>query len=265
MSFGYGKFVGATFGFFTGGPFGALIGFISGSLFDDAFSRMLRNDLNAIRGNPQRLFYRVLYRAMGKLAKADGRVNEQEIHAVSTIMERMGLTAAQRQAAIQHFTEGKEEQGDLAADLKTLRVFFVQSPKTALMFLELLLAVAYADGSLQTSERQFFDWLCPQLGVNKQQFEYLHQRILSGEQGAYQRGDDWQQHSEGELLRACTTLGISQHAEFDEIKRAYRKQMSLHHPDKLMASGASDAEILLAKETTQRIQNAYDYLQKVKR
>ena len=43
-----------------------------------------------------------------------------------------------------------------------------------------------------------------------------------------------------------------------EVTKAYRRQMSRHHPDKLVANGLPESMMQVAKEKTQRIQEAYE-------
>ena len=43
-----------------------------------------------------------------------------------------------------------------------------------------------------------------------------------------------------------------------ELVKAYRRQMSRHHPDKLVANGLPESMAQMAKEKTQRIQEAYE-------
>ena len=43
-----------------------------------------------------------------------------------------------------------------------------------------------------------------------------------------------------------------------EVVKAYRRQMSRHHPDKLVANGLPESMAQMAKEKTQRIQEAYE-------
>lgn len=64
------------------------------------------------------------------------------------------------------------------------------------------------------------------------------------------------------LARALVTLGLSGNATGKEIKTAYRKLMSQHHPDKLVAKNSTPAQIEAAKEKTQAIQEAYARLKK---
>ncbi|MCW8994680.1 MAG: DnaJ domain-containing protein, partial [Psychromonas sp.] len=57
-------------------------------------------------------------------------------------------------------------------------------------------------------------------------------------------------------------LGIDKSATDKEVKRAYRKLMSQHHPDKLASKGLPEEMMILAKEKAQDIQCAYESLRK---
>ncbi len=59
-------------------------------------------------------------------------------------------------------------------------------------------------------------------------------------------------------------LDVSSDADGKTVKRAYRKLMNEHHPDKLMAKGLPPEMMNVAKEKSQEIQNAYDLIKKVK-
>ena len=45
-----------------------------------------------------------------------------------------------------------------------------------------------------------------------------------------------------------------------QVKKAYRRQMSENHPDKLVARGLPESMQDLAKEKTQRIREAYEVI-----
>lgn len=53
-------------------------------------------------------------------------------------------------------------------------------------------------------------------------------------------------------------------ADGKEVKRAYRKLMNEHHPDKLMAKGLPPEMMNMAKEKSQEIQSAYDLIKREK-
>lgn len=275
MKFWTGKLLGGIIGLLSGGPFGLLIGVFAGHLLDQAISRLLTGDGDssedsgrAPRGQVQQVFFRTTFRVMGRLAKADGRVSEQEIHAATHIMDQMALTGAQRQAAISFFNEGKNPQLDLNPDLTLLRNLFTQRAALAQMFMEIQLSVAYADGRLSVEERRLFDKLCRQLGISVFQFEWIHGRIQAAMKGAGQSGSHRHSGSApsgSELKNAYAVLGVTADASDDELKKAYRRLMSQHHPDKLVAKGLPAEMMKLAKEKTQEIQTAYDLIRKARR
>jgi DnaJ like chaperone protein len=53
-------------------------------------------------------------------------------------------------------------------------------------------------------------------------------------------------------------LEVSAQASDQEVTKAYRRQLSRHHPDKLVANGLPESMAQWAKEKTQRIQEAYE-------
>jgi DnaJ like chaperone protein len=64
------------------------------------------------------------------------------------------------------------------------------------------------------------------------------------------------------LAEAYQVLGLTPNATQVEVKQAYRRLMSQHHPDKLAAKGLSEEAMRLANEKTQQISKAYETIQK---
>ena len=60
------------------------------------------------------------------------------------------------------------------------------------------------------------------------------------------------------LDEAYEVLGVGAGASDAEVKRAYRKQMSENHPDKLVARGLPESMLEVAKQKTQAIQAAWE-------
>lgn len=250
-----GLVVGGLIGLMSGGPMGLLLGGAVGFLIQRGLSRKLKDY------NPQQLFFRATFCVMGKLAKADGRVSEQEIAFAREVMTRMGLGEARRREAIDCFTEGKAEGFEVATVLRPLSIVLRNRSAVKLMFVEIQLQAAMADGEISAAEQAVLQQVFTQLQFTPREVELLMSRMRA-EQSF--REHSWQGHSHpgadsaSLLSDAYGVLGVSPEASDAEVKKAWRKLMSQHHPDKLMAKGVPEDMVQLAKEKTQEIQAAYD-------
>jgi len=63
---------------------------------------------------------------------------------------------------------------------------------------------------------------------------------------------------DGSLAEFYAELEVDPNITDQEVTKAYRRQMSRHHPDKLVANGLPESMAQVAKEKTQRIQEAYE-------
>jgi len=59
-------------------------------------------------------------------------------------------------------------------------------------------------------------------------------------------------------------LGVTAQADDDEIKKAYRRLMNQHHPDKLVSKGLPEEMIRLATQKTQEIKAAYERIRQAR-
>jgi DnaJ like chaperone protein len=59
---------------------------------------------------------------------------------------------------------------------------------------------------------------------------------------------------------AYAILNVSPEASDADIKRAYRRLMSQHHPDKLVSKGLPEEMMEIAKQKTQEIRQAYEVI-----
>jgi DnaJ like chaperone protein len=60
------------------------------------------------------------------------------------------------------------------------------------------------------------------------------------------------------LDHAYAILGVEREATDAEVKRAYRRLLSRHHPDKLVSKGLPEEMMKLAAEKTHEIRQAYE-------
>jgi DnaJ like chaperone protein len=266
----YGKVIGGILGFAALGFIGALIGIGVGHYFDKALAANFQMPSPEQQAQLREQFFQTVFTLMGHLAKADGRVSEQEIAATQALMQRMGLTAEHRQQAIQLFKQGSAAEFELSAALTQFVATAGRYPQLNITLLEYLTVVAIADGELHDAERTILFAVAEALGIGRWQFEKLLAMLLAQEQfrsenfqQQYSQQDYAQQRPRAdELLLAYQALGVSKEATDAEVKKAYRKLMSQHHPDKLIAQGVPDDMLKIATEKTQEIQSAYEVITK---
>ncbi|MCH8533171.1 MAG: co-chaperone DjlA [Saccharospirillum sp.] len=255
-----GKVVGGAIGLYAGGPVGLALGVLLGNAVDSAQSkRDIELDSGDKRGVLQTVFFQATFRVMGKLAKADGRVSEQEIEQARQIMTRMRLDESQRLEAMRLFNEGKSPGFDIMPILEELREVVGRRSTLSQIFLEIQLQTAYADDDLSASEQRVIQLICKALGINTLQFEWINQRIRAQMQFA-RKAQGAQGQNGSRLDQAYQVLGVAQQASDADLKKAYRRLMSQHHPDKLVARGLPAEMTGIAKEKTQEIQQAYEVI-----
>ena len=263
----FGKLIGGLLGFFSAGIIGAIIGVAIGHFFDKGFGQAMGFDYTADREQLQQLFFETTFSIMGHIAKADGRISEQEISQAETLMARLGLTAEHRQQAIVLFKRGSQSDFQLHA---TLEKFIQEGGKRnnlPVLLLEFLFSIAFADGQLHSAEKDILSSVATALGINARHFERLLSMLTAQQQfkGQYQQYDFQRAAPQDKLENAYKALGVSSDASDSEVKKAYRKLMSQHHPDKLIAQGVPEDMISMATEKSQEIQAAYDLIKNARK
>ena len=150
-----GKLLGAIFGALIGGLFGSLIGLWIGHLFDRALSNSQVAFLFETvrdRSQIQQQFFETVFLLMGHMAKADGRVSEDEIQAARNVMQQMRLTEEQKQHAIELFTRGKDEGFDVDSQVRSYVQTAHGNRMLSQMMLEILVMSSMADGEMHDNE-----------------------------------------------------------------------------------------------------------------
>ena len=268
----WGKVIGVAVALMMGGGFwGVVLGLLVGHMFDKARSR--RMNWFANQQQRQSLFFATTFEVMGHLTKSKGRVTEADIHVASLFMDRMNLHGESRTAAQQAFRVGKADNYPLREKMRQFRSVCFGRFDLIRMFLEIQIQAAFADGSLHPNERDVLYVIAEELGISNAQFDQFLRMMQGGAQfgGGYHQqsqggnGGGWQQAQRGPTLEdACNVLGVKPDDDATTIKRAYRKLMSEHHPDKLVAKGLPPEMMEMAKQKAQEIQKAYEMIKEQK-
>ena len=246
----WGTFLGGTLGFVFGGPLGALIGAALGGNLDRGIKMGDRIDMGS-QERVQAAFFTTTFSVMGHVAKADGHVSSHEISAAKDIMAQMQLSEAQRKAAIKFFDQGKSSDFPLEDVLHQFKKECHRRRNLIQMFVEIQIATAMADGKIDASEKRIIYTIGEILGFARNEIEHLF-NIASGAKASVSDSLT--------LTQAYKILGVEKGSSEAEIKKAYRRLMSQHHPDKLVAKGLPDEMVALATEKTQEIRKAYDLI-----
>ncbi len=263
----WGKVLGGAFGFMLGGPLGALLGAALGHNLDRGLGRLLQDehveglDLGA-QERVQMVFFTATFSMMGHLAKVDGRVSQDEIELAEAVMGQMRLTPELRQAAMQLFSEGKRPDFPLDDVLDQLRHECHRRQTLLRMFIEIQLQAAFADGALHANEKHLLQHACDVLGFPRAEFERLKRMI--GAERHYGAGQAVPPEKTLSLKDAHAILNVDLDTSDAEVKKAYRRLMSQHHPDKLVAKGLPEEMMQLATEKTQEIRAAYERIREAR-
>jgi DnaJ like chaperone protein len=251
------KLIGVVAGYFLFGWWGVFFGLILGSFIDRvrAYGQGALNPLqNAVR---QAVFLETVFISMGKLAKVDGRVSEEEVAHVEQFMQKLGMTTEHRQLAISWFKQGADTAFDIEPTLKRFVAVCGHTRNLKEVFLVYLVVMALADGHFHPAEEALLTDIAGRLGYGPTAFKHLLDMVRNQSHFAGQQVD-----SAATLDDAYKALGVSKDSTDAEIKRAYRKLMSQYHPDKLMGQGVPEDMIKMATEQAKEIQVAYDTIKK---
>ena len=263
-----GKIVGAALGLATGlGPVGAAIGLVIGHAYDEKMESGDDEPPDAADAATIReVFFRNAFRVMGFVAKADGRVSEREIAAAREIFRQFRLDDFQTRRAIEYFNAGKSQDFDLESALAELRAACGRRHDILRVFLEVQIRAALLGNDMQGGTRSLMGRIAQRLGVSTLEFAHLEALLRLQGYGAGRPGAGHAGQGGGapatdrreSLEEAYEALEVSPAATDAEVKRAYRRQMSQNHPDKLVSRGLPESMLEVAKQKTQAIQQAYE-------
>jgi DnaJ like chaperone protein len=264
-----GKIVGAILGLLLiKGPWGLFIGLVLGHLYDQSVSA--RRAGGGGRGPLYvgERFFTATFEVMGHVAKADGRVSEAEIAAARQVMAELRLDGAQIHAAIAHFTRGKNADFDLETTIQEFADTCAHQPGLLRVFLEVQVRAALEGVDMQGPARGVIQKVAELLEVPRVELAHMEavlrirrEQFRAGPRGGNGNAGAQQRPKNGvQLSAAYQILEVDAKATDDEVARAYRRQLSKHHPDKLKANGLPDSMLEHAKQRTQQIIEAYELI-----
>ena len=257
-----GKAFGALLGVSVAGPVGALFGAALGHMLDMQAETRLQPDKTrpADAASIQDAFFRATFQVMGHLAKADGRVSEEEIRAARSMMSELRLGEREVKFAIELYGEGKAADFPLAATLQRLAAVCDERPDLRRMFVQIQLQATLWGSSLNAPTRKVLMRVCAALDVSSYELVQM-EALLRMQRSARQPGP---QAATSRVGDAYAVLGVAANASDGEVTKAYRRLMSQNHPDKLHAKGLPESMMKVAEEKTRQVLAAYEVLREAR-
>ena len=202
------------------------------------------------------VFFRTTFELIGHVAKSDGRVSEAEISAARRLMQELRLGPHEVAAAIACFRLGKSANYDADSSVENLRDACAMRHDLLRAFMELQLRAALAGNGISLPARSILTRVAERLGMSGLEFAHMEAAQRARQQG--RNGPSGRPSAEKPLAECYAELEVNAGISDQEVTKAYRRQMSRHHPDKLVANGLPESMAQVAKEKTQRIQEAYE-------
>ena len=239
-----GGIVGGMIGFTLLGPIGALVGSVMGS----RMTRQAKSRRNTNNLDHQVAFFTALFACLAKIAKADGRVSEEEVSKIeSFISDKFNFGKDERNFAINIFQKAKSDSVSFDAYAKQLYQLLGSSPNSLLVFYELLFELAMADGEMHENEERLLRKIPKIFGFDKNVYIDLYNKYV------------------GKISNAYEILGVTKGMTLEEIKKVYRVKRKEFHPDALISKGLPEELIEKAKEKFIEIQAAFEIIEKEKK
>lgn len=258
----FGKVIGGLIGLSAGGIPGLILGLLIGHAFDRGLGKALRfgsaENIECIKES----FFETTFLLSGYLAKADGRISQSEIDHTEQVFVQMQLTAQQRERAIALFRRGAAagfDPGPVVTGFLQTCGPQRQLQHTLLLF---LISLAQADRGMEPAEHAALVRIAGLMGLGATRLEQLLR--MARAQDHFQQTGGSGPAPASTLDDAYAALGVNPAISDKELKRAYRRLMSEHHPDKLIARGVPEDMVKLATTRSQEIQSAYEVIRKAR-
>ncbi|NWG47447.1 MAG: DnaJ family molecular chaperone [Alphaproteobacteria bacterium] len=231
----WGKLTGALAGFALGGPLGALLGGVAGHSIDRGLEE--RTERETRPGHRNVVFTIGVIALSAKMAKADGEVTEDEIHAFGEIFH---VPPGEIENVRRVFNLARKDVAGYEAYARQIARLFDPGAPILEDLLDGLFHIAKADGLVHERELAFLERVAEIFGYAGSAFERIRLRHVGGEKDPY------------------TVLGVEPDIGDADLKAAHRALVRQTHPDALIARGVPEEFVSLANDRLAAINAAYD-------
>ena len=202
------------------------------------------------------IFMESLFTYVGFLAKADGRVSENDIAQAEAMFERFKLRPNARHDAKQQFKAGAQVDFDPMELGGRFREIYKQKVAPARALLYTLVGHSYNGGAMDVQKYDRLVTVSEALGLGRREIERIFKQATASSYGPGQQGLSKRES----LSNAYNTLGVTKRASMTEVKAAYKRLIKQHHPDKAIAKGLPEEIINEANDKIAEVAAAYELI-----
>lgn len=194
---------------------------------------------NWLPGGRDAAFTLALVALAAKMAVADGVVSASEERVFHQLVQ---APDADTQEIERFFQLAQQDVAGYQSYARKVRKLFTEHPETLEHVLDALFHIASADGMIHEGELDFLTDVSDIFGFDEARFAQIAARFVVDDSGP----------------DPFLVLGLSPHADEEEVRRVYRRLMAEHHPDRLVAKGVPEELISIATAKVAAINAAYD-------
>ncbi len=197
-------------------------------------------------------FVHLLVHILVKMAQADGHFTKAELATMLNFFQySLHYNQDQMYWVKQLIKDARNADVEMDDLLREFRDRFGYEPR--LILLELIYQIVYTKSPVIEEELQEARRIAAVLGISAYDQRTIEAKYMYGRrQGAASTAQD--------EARFYAVLGLEQGADFESIKKAYRKLSMQYHPDKVAHLGEEFKRV--AEEKMKEINAAYDYFKK---
>lgn len=216
----------------------------AGGAFFDRITKAI-SGLTDPKARRQAAFSIAMIALSAKMAKADGIVTLDEIHAFRDLFE---IPQAERTNVARLFDLAKQDTAGFEAYAARIARLYDEDLQTLEDIMDGLFHIAKADGVLHEGERAFLQHVAEIFGFDSSAYEAIELRHVDlGKADPYQ------------------VLGVSPDMDLQDIKKAYRTKVSECHPDRMIARGVPPEFIAIANDRMAAINLAWEQIGRMRR
>ena len=237
------KWIGATLGWSFGGPIGAALGFILGSVVDGVKFDKIDFDPTQTHIKKQKTqsgdFEISLLVLAAIVIKADDNIDKRELKFVR--QQFIGMYGQSRAHKAFKLFNGIIQKKDISTRQISLQIKQNMDHPSRLQLLHFLFNIAKADGFVNDLEEDKIRQIAGYLGISLRDYSSIKAMFYDSSDANYK------------------ILEITKNATNQEVKKAYRKMAKKYHPDKVRHLGEEHQKG--AEDKFKRIQKAYEAIQ----